>query len=95
MAEEADVSCSEFSVEEFSDYLKISKFPANVVDSFLANKISGSIFLLLEEEELKDLVPITGYRIKVRELLRSQKLRHVSEYIHGKTIVYIILNVEK
>ena len=52
----ADVA--ELSVEDFSDYLKQNKFPGEVLDSFIQNEISGSIFLLMEEEELKELEPI-------------------------------------
>ena len=67
----ADIS--QQSVEEFNDYLKEFDFPGEVLDAFLMNDISGSIFLLMEEEELKELVPSTGQRIKMRELLRKQK----------------------
>ena len=57
------------TVEEFNAYLEKNGFADDVLDSFFSNRISGSLFLLMEEEELKELVPIAGYRIKVRELL--------------------------
>lgn len=82
-----EVGCvSELSVEDFNEYLKINKFPGSVLDNFLLNEISGSSFLLLEEAELKELVPVTGHRVQVRELLRSQKKKTVSLRLQGRDI---------
>ena len=76
-------------VEEFNDYLNFKNFPGSVLDSFLLNEISGSIFLLMEEDDLKELVPITGYRIKVRELLTNQKQKHVSYYPSWLVVAFV------
>lgn len=70
---EAEESCSGLNVREFNDYLKRKGFSNDVLESFLLNEISGNIFLLMEEDELKELIPITGYRIKIKQLLKYQK----------------------
>ncbi len=61
-------------VEDFCDYLEVEKgFDDDVVECFRRNAISRTTFLLLEEVDLKELVPMIGNRVKVRELLRTLK----------------------
>lgn len=56
-----------FSVEQFSEYLAV-KFDNDVVESFRANKISGSIFLQLSEEQIGKLVSAIGDVVEISNL---------------------------
>ena len=64
---------SAVDVEEFCDYLKEKGFDDDVVEHFWCNAVSLTTFLLLEEVDLKELVPMIGNRVKIRELLRTLK----------------------
>ena len=60
----------EMGVDEFCDYLWEQKgFHSDIVTSFNRNRISGATFLDLNDEDLKDLVPVVGDRVNVRKLL--------------------------
>lgn len=60
-------------VDEFCDYLEEKGLDETTVESFRHNAMSRATFLLLEEEDLKELVPLIGNRVKVRQLLRALK----------------------
>ena len=47
------------NVEQFCDYL-VLKFDNDVVESFRANKITGSVFLQLTEEHIGKIVTALG-----------------------------------
>lgn len=42
-----------------------------VASLFVSNRILGSVFLKLTEDELKELIPTIGDRVLVKELLKN------------------------
>lgn len=67
-------SLQNFSVRELVSFLEDQNVPPNVLDNFEENCVNGEAFLTLEEEDLKELVPLIGERTLVRKILRSSKL---------------------
>ena len=59
------------SVEELADYLEEEGMDEEVAKSFKENRICGATFLQLQNDELKELVPVIGSRVKVRKLLEN------------------------
>jgi len=69
-----DLSC-----DDFSEFLEAEGAHEDIVRAFSDNRISGEAFLSLEEEDLKELVPVVGDRIFVKKLL--QQARKASEAV--------------
>ena len=60
------------SVEELADYLEEEGMDKEVAKSFKENrKFCGATFLQLQNDELKELVPVIGSRVKVHKLLEN------------------------
>ena len=59
------------SCEGFSSFLESSGVHEDVISTFVSNRISGSTFLKLSDDDLKELVPVIGDRVFVRELLEE------------------------
>ena len=59
------------SVEEFAEHLVEEGIDDEVAKSFEENRISGDVFLKLQDDDLKELVPVIGSRVKVRQLLKK------------------------
>lgn len=51
---------------EFCTYLEDKKFDEDIIQRFSKNKICGSTFLSLTEDDLKELLPVIGERVRVR-----------------------------
>ena len=64
---------SEFSVEEVVEYLEDKDVGAEVLDNFKTNLVNGEAFMILEEEDLKELAPLIGERTILRQILRTIK----------------------
>lgn len=56
------------SVNELCDFLK-QELSVEVSESFFMHKIDGETFLQLNDEYLKELVPLLGNRLKVKRIL--------------------------
>ena len=67
-----DSICS-MDIIEFCTYLKDKNFDEDIVHRFSKNKICSSTFLILTEHDLKDLLPVIGERVHVRQLLKEAK----------------------
>ena len=67
-----DSICS-MDIIEFCTYLADKNFDEDIVQKFSKNKICGSTFLNLTEDDLKDLLPVIGERVRVRQLLKEAK----------------------
>ena len=52
----------DLNVEEFADYLRGEGISSEVLSNFAINRISGTAFIKLTEDDLKDLIPIIGVR---------------------------------
>ena len=57
------------SHKNFADFLLERKFNEELTSLFVSQRISGAAFLRLSEGDLKELIPIIGDRVLVRELL--------------------------
>lgn len=64
-----------FTPDEVGDLLssKLQNVGVNAINSFKSNKISGEIFLELNEEDLKELVQPLGERKSIQKLINSYK----------------------
>ena len=62
------------SSEEFCKYLTRKKFTKDVVQLFHEQRICGSAFLNMREEDIADMVPRVGDRIMIRNLLCHVKI---------------------
>ena len=61
----------DLNVDDFSEFLLEKGVHEEVASLFVSNRISGSIFLRLSEDDLKELIPTIGDRILVKELLKQ------------------------
>ena len=59
------------SHDDFADFLLERNFHEDLISLFVSQRITGTAFLRLSEEDLKELIPIIGDRVLVRELLRE------------------------
>lgn len=50
-------------------FLLEKRICSEIASNFVTNRVSGSAFLKLTEEDLKDLVPIIGVRTEIRDIL--------------------------
>ena len=77
--------------DEFCDYLLEQKgFRSDIVTSFNRNQISGATFLDLNDEDLKDLVPVVGDRVDVCKLLVESREVVFHLYLYVKSVSLII-----
>ena len=67
------IRVSEMTVSEFNDFLMKEGFHEDVVSSFSDNRICGTSFCDLTEDDLKELLPVIGDRARVRRLLQDVK----------------------
>lgn len=63
----------QLNCEDFTEFLEVEGAHEDVVAAFSNNRINGEAFVNLSEEDLKELVPIVGDRVFVRELLRKAR----------------------
>ena len=63
-----DLTCS-----EFSEYLTREGVHEEVIAIFSANRICGETFCDLTED-LKELLPVVGDRVRIRRLLKEAKV---------------------
>jgi len=59
---------------EFCVFLEEKGFHEDVVRSFSSNRICGATFVNLNDNDLKELLPIIGDRVSVRRLLEEVKM---------------------
>ena len=64
----------EFTIDELAEFLSERSVREEVIENFRKNKISGGVFLVLTEEDLKELVPLIGERTEIRALLKQRKV---------------------
>lgn len=61
-----DLTCN-----EFSKYLTREGVHEEVIELFSLNRICGETFCDLNEEDLKELLPVVGDRVRIRRLLKE------------------------
>lgn len=59
------------NLEDFGDFLLEKGIHEEVASLFISNRITGSAFLRLSEDDIKELTPTIGDRILVKELLKE------------------------
>jgi len=76
----AYANIEDFSHQQLADYLATSVgIRSEAVSAFQTNLINGVTFLSMSEDDIKDLLPVIGDRILIRNLLK--KLREVDSLI--------------
>ena len=70
MSNVRDLTCS-----EFSEYLTREGVHEEVIETFLRNRICGKTFCDLNEEDLKELLPVVGDRVRIRRLLKEVRVK--------------------
>ena len=82
---------------EFCSWLADEKkLDGELVQRFSKNKICGCTFLSLTEEDLKELLPVIGERVRVRQLLKEIKqvrYKHVQVLHSGSASTVAIHNI--
>jgi len=76
---------------EFGDWLTEKGFHEDLVFSFVSQRISGKAFLLLSEDDVKELVPTIGDRTVVRDLLSKCKV-HTHTHTHTFIDIFLVVN---
>ena len=74
MAFKLSGNVSQYSVEDLAQYLLDREVRTGLVVNFRKNLVNGAAFLQLTEEDLKELVPLVGERVLIRQLLKQSKL---------------------
>ena len=69
----ASVAVKVLNCEDFGHFLEAKGVYEDVVSTFVNNRICGRTFLTLTEDDLKELVPIIGDRVYIRELLQRER----------------------
>ena len=83
----SEVSVSEMNCGDFCDYLLKEGFHEDVISSFSSNRISGASFCALNEEDLKELLPVIGDRARMRKLLQEVNLKENATEVNGVTMI--------
>ena len=65
---------SDYTIDELAKFLLERGVCEEVIDNFKKNQVSGRVFLVLTEDDLKELVPIIGQRTEIRAILKQSKL---------------------
>ena len=63
------------SPEEVYEYLRctLPTLSQSILETILEHKIDGETFLQLEDEDLKEIAPLLGDRIKLKRCIQTQK----------------------
>ena len=78
------------SHDEFGDFLSERGFHVDVISLFVDQHVSVAAFLKISEDDLKELIPIIGDRILIRELLREcQVISMLIEYTGKTQSIYV------
>ena len=67
----SQIRVSEMNCSEFTEFLTKQGFHEGVVSSLSNNRVCGASFCDLTEEDLKELLPVIGDRVRVRRLLQE------------------------
>lgn len=64
---------SELSVEELAEFLRENGVSNEITKNFVQNRVSGKAFEQLTLDDIKELVPIIGYRTQIRDILHTYR----------------------
>lgn len=71
------------TVDEFKEYLLERGISERVAENFHENEVSGSAFLKLTEEDIKELVPPIGIRSAIRNIIKELKKVSTMSIVNG------------
>ena len=80
--------------EDFGNFLEAEGFHEDIVSVFIGNRICGNSFLALTEDDLKELVPIIGDRVRVREVLQRERkviisVANIFQILKGSKFIFL------
>ena len=77
------------NLEDFGDFLLEKGIHEEVASLFISNRITGSAFLRLSEDDIKELTPRIGNRILVKELRKevSKVLYIIVSLVFGNIVL--------
>ena len=64
----------QLTVSDLFDFLEDSGISAQITNAILENDVGGKELLCLSEEEIKELAPKIGDRVKLRSLISKYKV---------------------
>ena len=82
MACEQPVGVARYTVEELTHYFLERGVRDGVVSHFKKHLVNGAAFLQLTEDDLKELVPLVGERVFLRQILKQSKLVRLTSWVH-------------
>ena len=74
------------SCEAFGEFLLSQGVRSSVVTAVVDNRINSELFVGLEEEDLKEVAPAVGDRIKLRKILNEARKNSVRKYLEHHCI---------
>lgn len=76
----------------FSEFLIGEGFHDDVVAAFSSNRICGHTFVQLTEDDLKELLPVIGNRVRIRKLLNElhQVISHILKLGYSRSIINLV-----
>ena len=83
----------DMGVNDFCDLLTEKGVHSDVVASFSRNRICGVTFLTFSEDDLKELLPVIGGRVTVRNLLLEVRKVCCVIILSGPCYVYYVCPV--
>ena len=74
---------STFTAEEMAQFLANHGVSETVKDNIVSNKVSGSVFMKLTEDDIRELAPTIGQRVILRDIRNKDKV-----YVRAVIIIY-------
>ena len=73
---------------------KFDNRSALIVSVFIGDRICGNSFLALTKDDLKELVPIIGDRVRVREVLQRERkviisVANIFQILKGSNFIFL------
>lgn len=85
-----DMAVEVLNCEDFGNFLEAEGLHEDIVSTFVGNRICGQVFLALTEDDLKELVPVIGDRVRVREVLqRERKVNIILQGVNADLFFYL------
>ena len=87
-----------FTAEEMAQFLANHRVSETVKDNIVSNKVSGSVFMKLTEDDIRELAPTIGQRVILRDIRNKDKVHIraviiIYDHAGGKNYTTIIIIV--
>jgi len=70
-AESSVVAVQTMTCEQLNDYLIDKGMHSDVSTIIMANRIDGELFMGMDEDDLKEIVPVLGDRMRLRKIMNT------------------------